>query len=348
MKGNLFNKKEFDESWYKLGLHLKQIEQRDGLAKTVEALYQNQKELGFVKDDLANLQRFQFPHPEDASRYLSIQYNPNRLNRFSSARKPPPGAIEMHKSCVLCRDNIGWQQNGKELGYDISINNTAYTVLMNPFPLMPVHALVVTREHIAQAWDRNNKDLDAFSIEKIIDDTIDLSSKLPGYVVFYNGINAGASISAHFHLHVIKRENDEYRFPIELAPRQKTTNAHQSLDYPVHAWYWQGQKRDIIKRVNNWVKNWLINNNKVQNRLSANIISSLNNHSGEIEFYFIPRDQQRARSLDMQGIIGGLEVLGELVFITDHEKTRIDNGEVTYKHIAKILSSTRPHDSIQI
>ena len=50
----------------------------------------------------------------------------------------------------------------------------------------------------------------------------------------------------------------------------------------------------------------------------------------------------------MQGIIGGLEILGELVFITDQEKTRLENGEVNYKQIAKILSSIHPHASIQI
>lgn len=348
MKGNSFNSKEYDKSWYELGLHLKNIEQRDGLAKAVDALYKNQQGLGFIKDDLANLQRFQFLHPEDSTRYLSIQYNPNRAKRFGSASKPPPGVTEMHKSCVLCRDNIGWQQNGKELGYDISINDTAYTVLMNPFPLMPEHALVVTREHISQAWDLNNDTVDAFSIEKIINDTIDLTCKLPDYVVFYNGINAGASIPSHFHLHIIKRMSDELRFPIELAPRQNTINAHQALDYPVHTLFWQGQKQDIMKNACNWVKDWLTNNNKIQNRLSANIITSLNSNTGEIEFYFIPRDQQRSCSSDMQGIIGGLEVLGELVFITDQEKTRIDNGEVTYKQIAKILSCTRPHESIQI
>lgn len=343
-----FSKKEFDKSWDELGLRLKKIEQRDGLAKTIEALHRNQQELGFIKDDLANLQRFYFTHPEDSNRYFSIQYNPNRINRFGGANKPAPGAMEMHNNCVLCRDNIGWQQHGKELGYDFTINTTPFTALMNPFPLMPVHALVATREHISQAWNLNNDAADAFSIEKIINDTIDITCKLPGYVVFYNGINAGASIPSHFHLHIIKRISTELRFPIELAPRHKTPNAHQALEYPVHAWYWQGQKQDITQSACKWIKDWIVKNNKIQNRLSANIITSLNTRNGDIEFYFIPRDQQRPGSSGMQGIIGGLEVLGELVFISDQEKTRLKNGDVTYKQIAKILSCIRPHESIQI
>lgn len=349
MRGNLFSKKEFDKSWNKLGIHLKKIEQQDGLVKAIDALYKDQKEQGFIKDDLENLQRFQFLHPEDPARYLSIQYNPNRVKRFGGSGKPPQGVTEKHKNCVLCRDNIGWQHSGKQLGYDLSINDTAYTVLMNPFPLMPGHALVATREHISQGWDSNDDVVDVFSIEKIINDIIDLGSRLPGHVVFYNGINAGASVPSHFHLHIIKRMSDEFRFPLELAPRQNTINSHYSLDYPVHAWYWQGQKQDIMKNAYNWIKNWLASNNQIHDRLSANIITSLSNRGrGEIEFYFIPRDQQRSCSSKMKGIIGGLEVLGELVFITDHEKNRIDNGEVTYKQIAEILSSTCPHESIKI
>jgi len=349
MTGMCFDKKKFDKSWHELGLRLKKIEQRDGLAKAIEELRRNQQELGFIKDDLTNLQRFYFTHPHDANRYFSIQYNPNRVKRFGGNHNPAPGAMEMHNNCVLCRDNIGWQQHGKELGYDFTLNTTPFTVLMNPYPLMPVHALVATREHISQAWNFNNDVADAFSIEKIINDTIDISCKLPGYVVFYNGINAGASNPSHFHLHIIKRICNELRFPIELAPRQKTNNAqHKVLEYPVHAWYWQGKKQDIIQSAYNWIKDWLIKNNKIQNRLSANIITSLNNCSGDIEFYFIPRDQQRSSSSNMQGIIGGLEILGELVFFTDQEKARLENGEVNYKQIAKILSSIHPHESIQI
>jgi len=348
MKENLFNRGKFDECWHDLGLYLKEIEEQQGLAKAIEALYDNQKELGFIQDDLSNLQRFKFPHPEDSNRYLCIQYNPNRLKRFGSASKPPPGVIEMHNNCVLCRKNIGWQQNGKELGYEIHVNDTNYTVLMNPFPLVPVHALAATNEHIGQAWSFNDEVSKKFSIEKIISDILELTSKLPGYLVFYNGINAGASIPSHFHLHIIKRESDDYRYPIELASKHKTVNAHLALDYPVHTWCWQGQKKDIMQGARNWVKDWLTNNNKLQNRLSANIIASLDSESGEINLYFIPRDQQRSGSLEFQGIIGGLEILGELVFITDQEKTRLNNGEITYNQVANILSSIHPHESIII
>ena len=58
MTGMCFDKKKFDKSWHELGLRLKKIEQRDGLAKAIEELRRNQQELGFIKDDLTNLQRF--------------------------------------------------------------------------------------------------------------------------------------------------------------------------------------------------------------------------------------------------------------------------------------------------
>lgn len=344
-----FKKDEFDHCWNELGKQLNYIESQHGLGKVIEHLYQNQLERGFIKDNLEGIERFYFHHPEDSNRFFSVQYNPNRMKRFGGANQPPPGITEMHDNCVLCRENIGWQQNGKELGYDFVVNETAYTILMNPFPLMPMHALLATQAHIPQAWEIEDSSYEGFTINKILRDILEISYKLPDHIVFYNGINAGASIPSHFHLHVFNRPTTQQHYPIERTLKKKIKEGcYQVLDYPVNAQYWHGNKSDVLLETDDWTQDWLDKNLSKHDRLSANIIASFNSSRNELELYFISRDQERARSSNMRGIIGGLEVLGELVFITEEEKSKLDSGHVDYHHIENILLSIRPHEDIHV
>ena len=349
MTGTSFNKIEFDQCWQELAEELSSIESQYGLGKVIETLHRNQLDRGFIKDDLEYLERFHFYHPEDSNRFFSVQYNPNRMKRFGGANQPPPGFTEMHGNCVLCKENIGWQQNGKELGYDFSVNETAYTLLMNPFPLMSMHALIATQAHMPQSWMIDEDVNEGFTIEKIMQDILEISYKLPEHIVFYNGINAGASIPSHFHLHVFKRPSSQQYYPIEQTSKKKIKEGYyQVLDYPINAQYWHGEKDSLYQEANDWIQAWLNKNLTQSARLSANIISSFNARNNELELYFIPRDQERASSSAMRGIIGGLEVLGELVFITEEEKTKLDAGEVDYHHIENILSCVRPHEDIHV
>ena len=43
----------------------------------------------------------------------------------------------------------------------------------------------------------------------------------------------------------------------------------------------------------------------------------------------------------MSGIIGGLEVLGELVFSSEEEGERLARGEVNYRTVERILEAVR-------
>ena len=46
-----------------------------------------------------------------------------------------------------------------------------------------------------------------------------------------------------------------------------------------------------------------------------------------------------SHSQEMGGAIGGLEVLGELVFSNDDEKHRLDLNEIDYHTVERILSA---------
>jgi hypothetical protein len=44
----------------------------------------------------------------------------------------------------------------------------------------------------------------------------------------------------------------------------------------------------------------------------------------------------------MTGMIGGLEILGEIVFSTELEKQLLDTGQVDYFFVERILSAVEP------
>jgi len=60
---------------------LRQIEASAGLAAAIEALEQQQRELGFIRADARTIERWQLSHPADPARRLSVQFNPLRTSR---------------------------------------------------------------------------------------------------------------------------------------------------------------------------------------------------------------------------------------------------------------------------
>ena len=228
-----FNKKKYSEIWTELNRRLKHVERTDGgLAAALEALSNQQREQGFIQDDLPLVRRYRFAHPEDPTRSFIAQYNPVRALRFEGAgcSTPPAGTGVKHDGCFLCRDNIEWQQSGVELGYEIDVDRTRYVAWMNPYPLMPLHCVIASNDHIPQAWCTNGAAGICLSIEKILEDLVTLSERLPGYVGFYNGTGAGASIPGHFHFQFFKRRASDASFPLEVAARKSGITAHGTID----------------------------------------------------------------------------------------------------------------------
>lgn len=105
---------------------------------------------------------------------VTLQYNPARI-RSTAAKVDAQSLAE--RPCFLCHRpseqlHLPWR---------------SYEVLVNPYPILPHHFTIISREHQPQ------------SILNRIGDMIDLARALEGFVVFYNGPHCGASAPDHAH-----------------------------------------------------------------------------------------------------------------------------------------------------
>lgn len=345
MNVNDFNRQKYDLMWRELAHELKNIENEQSLVEALDTLHQQQRDQGFIRDDLESMERYHFYHSERPELHFSVQYNPVRLERFKGAGRtiPPPGQAAVNAGYFLCRENIRWQQRGIELGYEVNVNDTVYYALMNAYPLMPVHMVFASRQHLPQSWRTSSSMTEHMQVEKILYDLVTLSTRLPGYIGFYNGEGAGASIPGHFHFQFLKRPSQDMPLPLEVAATlPRPDGLHIISDYPITSMHWQGAPEETVKAATDWMQSWMAENSAHENRLSANIIAVTDQTGQKVALYVVPRDQMRVKSPEMVGIVGGLEILGELVFSSEEEKQKLDRGEIDYHTVERILASIQP------
>lgn len=108
---------------------------------------------------------------------VRVQFNPERMR--SSAAKVDAKSIQERK-CFLCPANLPPEQRGVPFGRN-------YQILVNPFPIFPLHLTIPDMDHVDQLI------LGRFG------DMLELAQKLDDFVVFYNGPKCGASAPDHFH-----------------------------------------------------------------------------------------------------------------------------------------------------
>ena len=106
-----------------------------------------------------------------------LQYNPSRI--VSTGAKIDQKTIS-ERPCFLCAKNRPKEQITKEL-------NGGYELLVNPFPILPVHFTIPSTEHEPQR------------ILPHIGDMYQLLEDYPELMVFYNGPKCGASAPDHMH-----------------------------------------------------------------------------------------------------------------------------------------------------
>jgi hypothetical protein len=335
----------YENIWAELNSRLREIEVGDGgLDGALRELECHQQETGFIKLSLSSVERHIFAHQEDSSRFFRIQYNPERTLRFSGSgiSTPPPGFDIKNDGCFLCRDNIRWQHQGAEMGYEVHLGENSYYAWMNPFPLLPTHVVIATTEHTSQEWpvcEEGNLD-----VAGLLNDLVELAVRMPGYIGFYNGVNAGASIPGHLHFQFFKRPEDEPEFPLECAARRHREDGRDGIfleDYPLDVAMWTGAPEEVLAQSSGWIADWAIRNRKRINRLTANFIASSDSDGDTITLYFVPRDRSKAHGNGLSGLIGGLEVLGELVFSSGEDKALLDAGEVDFFSLEKTLACVR-------
>lgn len=342
-----FNVARYADLWSDLNSELAKIENSAGLGAALKALQQQQFDQGFIQDDLKAIERSRLIDPTDHTRVFTAQFNPRRALRSNGAGRaiPPLKAKVVNNGCFLCRDNVCWQQRGIEVGYDLKVNGRAYIAWTNPFPLMPVHVTIARKKHESQTWVGDTPADSADRVRRFLSDLLDLTERLPGFIGFYNGDGAGASIPGHFHFQFFKRPEGQ-EFALEKAAGLAMADLHQHLPlvirkYPIKTIYFCDSRDKIIEQAGRWVRHWTEFYESDQ-ALSGNIIATVEEPGGEpkrFNLYFVPRNKFYSHAPGIAGLVGGLEVLGEVVFCTEEEKLRLVSGQVDYHSVVRILAS---------
>ena len=333
---------EFEKAWTDLNARLHALESSAGLNEALKALEAQQRESGFITDRLQALERHTFRHPRDPSRWFGVQYNPRRALRFKGAggqAKPKPAASR-NDGCLLCRENIAWQQRGVQLGYQLDVGARAYLALMNPFPLLPTHVVIAASEHRTQEWAFAPGG--GFAIRELVNDLVCIVDRMPGHIGFYNGVSAGASIPGHLHYQFVMRPEHGGPFPLEassLKPGVRDDGPAFTADYPLDAAVWTGRAGEVAARAGDWLASWGERNRARLPGLSGNLVVTKEMDAAGLTLFFVPRDRTRSRPDGFSGLVGGLETLGEIVLSSEQEKGRLDAGEIDYFTLEAALAS---------
>ena len=150
----------------------------ESFSNSIKTFFQEQlAEWPLVESNYEALKRVRVKDFDLGGSSVRIQFNPKRLR--SSKAKTDNKSIQ-ERRCFLCPEHLLAEQRGIPFGKD-------YQVLVNPFPIFPMHLTVPTMDHVDQLiFDR-------------YEDMLDLAAALGDFVVFYNGPKSGASAPDHMH-----------------------------------------------------------------------------------------------------------------------------------------------------
>jgi len=341
---------DYDLTWSELNARLRETEARGGgLSAVLAELETHQRQTGFIKDDLSGVRRHVFRHPDHPERFFRVQYNPRRALRFngSGIATPPIGIDQVNGGCFLCRENIRWQQRHAQVGFEIKMTGDKYHAWMNPFPLLPNHVVIAADEHIGQRWDIDGTG--GVRLATLLFDLCGVAKRMPGHIGFYNGVDAGASIPGHLHFQFFRRLDGDSLFPLESwafqAPGSEGIPAW-ARDYPLPVARWHGGAGEVVDEAVAWVRRWVDRNRDRIDRLSSNFIAAAEGDEGQVSLYFAPRDRAKPRWNGADELVGGLEILGELVFSSEDKRKLLDAGSIDYFYVENALASVRPPASM--
>lgn len=155
------------------------------MLQKLENLYREQlKSFELAGQNFANLKNVVYRTIHIPDFDLRLQYNPARI--LSTNAKIDAATLQ-NRPCFFCPGNQGKGQEG------ISYNGR-YHIFVNPYPIFEKHFTVPSQAHTPQA------------IAGRFTDMLDLAFDLPGYTLFYNGPQCGASAPDHFHFQIAPRQ----------------------------------------------------------------------------------------------------------------------------------------------
>ncbi len=153
-------------------------------------------------DTLKELKTKTFAFPDTS---VIVQFNPHRVG--STLALVDEKSIANRK-CFLCDENLHDEQTGIRL-------TSNYTLLVNPFPIIPVHFTAKFNKHVPQ---------------KISDNFIEILEGAEAlgenYFLLYNGPEAGASVPEHRHFQGGTKKDFPILNSIEEILRGRTTGVN--------------------------------------------------------------------------------------------------------------------------
>lgn len=158
------------------------------MQQEIENLYHSQLQtFDLARQNYAGLKNVAYRDIHFSGFDIRLQYNPARI--LSTNAKIDTITLQK-RPCFFC--NIPPKQEG--FSY-----NEQYNIFVNPYPIFEKHFTVPTTKHVPQ------------QIGGRFTDMLDLAFDLPGYTLFYNGPQCGASAPDHFHFQAAPR----HRMPVE-------------------------------------------------------------------------------------------------------------------------------------
>ena len=153
--------------------------------------------LGFLRHQLAQwpmaaanfeaLKRVETRTMECRGRNFAVQHNPARI--ASTGAKVADGKAGP-RPCFLCKANRPAEQLSFWLDH-------GYELLVNPFPIFPVHFTIPALDHTPQQL------ISCGRAERMAH-MAEFAMNLPGLALFYNGARCGASAPDHIHFQAVE------------------------------------------------------------------------------------------------------------------------------------------------
>jgi hypothetical protein len=158
---------------------LNQLIEENNFSDAAKMLFELQyKDWQLCKDNYDQLKNVKVKDFRFNNFKVKAQFNPGRL--ISTSAKVDPKSIQERK-CFLCEENLPSEQKG-------IIYKDSYSILINPYPIFPMHFTLTNFKHQPQ------RILDTFQ------DLLSFSKDLAKYyTVIYNGPRCGASAPDHLH-----------------------------------------------------------------------------------------------------------------------------------------------------
>lgn len=145
----------------------------------------------------------------------AVQFNPARI--LSTGANVDKKSISS-RPCFLCKDNR------PECQASIPWPTSDWELLVNPYPILPVHFTIASASHVPQ--------------ERIPADIMLMAEAAPSLAIFFNGARAGASAPDHLHLQgVLASELPLLHLAEKFHPETQAgimSSAEAGLNVPFH------------------------------------------------------------------------------------------------------------------